>query len=261
MGRGTWLLLSGLGVGALVLVLLVLMDSGPDPVPAPPVPAKTPKPRHRPAARNDAPDWDEPRHEPPPPQAPAKPESEPAPSSLTGLPGYPASGNYGQEAQEDLRRLGPAAYGDLERLWTRGRNRRGHPDAQKALEELLDKFPGTHRAGCAAVELAMHRLKDARFSQKQRVGGAEELLRRTRTQYADSHCFGDVQAGHTATMLLATDVYRYSDVGMARTMLTELTELPPDVLDTRGQPMSNRAALLLKGLPQEPQALDDTAPK
>ena len=74
---------------------------------------------------------------------------------------YPPSGRFGQQADDDRKKLGDSAYLEMDRLWTKGLRPRGNPESMKAMEELLKQYPNTWRAGCAAYELGLLRLERA----------------------------------------------------------------------------------------------------
>jgi hypothetical protein len=259
MGKGQWALVGLLGAGTLALLALVLLDSRPTVAPTPSAPSARPVTTARPAP---APFLEDTPARIPAPAPPADngDKTPPPKENLTGLEGYPPSGRYGEQADEDRKRLGDAAYTDMERMWARGKSNRGSPGAQDALQDLIDRFPDTHRAGCANIELALHRLKDTRFSQRQRIEGAESLLKRARDRYADSRCDGDVKAEHMASMTLAVEVYRYSDARLSRSLLEQVAQLPDSELDSRGQPLAKRAAKLLNVSPASAHTPDDTRP-
>jgi hypothetical protein len=261
MSRGMVSLFVVLGLGIVVLLALIFMDNKPvTTVPGTPQSSSSRGPTNAGGGTVD-----DPRPTPRPIGLPLpyerRPDAGPTPSTIeTGVAGYPASGFYGKQADEDRKRLGPAAYVDMERLWGRGHKPKGDPDAQAALDELLRKFPDTHRAGCAAYMLGMHRLRDMRKSQKQRVDEAEDYLLKAKDRYPQSRCDGDVGAGVEASMALAVEVYRYKDPRRAQTMLTELSELPPEVLDTRGQPFSKRAKQLLGNVKPDAPPMSEQTP-
>ncbi len=173
---------------------------------------------------------------------------------------YPPSGRFGQQADDDRKKLGDAAYLEMDKLWTKGQRPRGNPESMKAMEELLKQYPNTWRAGCAAYELGLHHLKDGNRPQKDRVESAQKLLEDARGNYSKSRCDGDASAGNMATLALAQEVYKYTDRNRALSLLDEMAALPPNETDASGHPLSIRAQKLRAAMPAQAPPLEGASP-
>jgi hypothetical protein len=263
MNRGWLVGMSLMALLAGALLLLILTDSTPPP--APPVVIQKPIHKPRPTTSNDWPD------ETPPPlkrEAPVEktPEQQAADDKaqeakdLALLADYPPSGRFGQQSDHDRLKIGPAAYKDMEALWSRGVRPRGSKKAMEALEELVKKYPETFRAGCANYELGLHHLRDSSVSQKDRVTSSTSYLESARSNYKDSRCDGDAAAGNMASLALAMEVYRFTDRNRALSTLADLAALPPNETDSKGAPLAPRARQVMDGFPREAQSPNDTAP-
>lgn len=245
--RNGLLLAGALGVMAAGLVGVVLVSTLADvPPPDPqPVTQPAPPPPMR-AEHNAAPEV----QEAPPPQAPAPAPAEDTPSPVD-VPTV-AAPRFTAQAEDDRRRLGDAVYKELDALWTKGRVD-SSPAANAALTRILERFPDTHRAGCARLQLGLHTLKDPALPVADRVKAASPLLETARTRDVETRCDGDVSAGRMAQLALAADVYRTSDPRLAASLLAELAALPDSEVDHLGRPLNEKArALAQRPAPPSP---------
>ncbi len=157
---------------------------------------------------------------------------------------------FGQEFHDkwyqDRERLGRERHHDMEKLWFEGRRPRGEPKAIDKLEKLLEQYPDTNRAGCAAYELGQHYLKDARLPLAERRQKAEQYFRLTDERYDDTLCEFNQPAASMSRLALATWVYRYTDRALARRMLEEVIEREKGHTDHLGQPLDQVARKLLE---------------
>ncbi|MEW5854106.1 MAG: hypothetical protein AB2A00_35350 [Myxococcota bacterium] len=256
MSRRLVLALGAMGAVALALVLVVFLDTSSPPaagdVPPPPAPPRD-------EGLDDEKGWVDPeapvaekrRPAVDPRLAPVPDEPEPAPKP---------TGRFAEQTEADRKRLGDAAFLEMDDLWTRGRRPRSSPEAMAALEELLEKFPDTYRAGCAAYELGQHHLKNGRKAVLERMEAAQPLLERARDRYRESRCDSDVAAANMASLALALEVYRLQDRRRAMAVLDELAALPPTETDHLGKPLADKARFMKEHLPPTPELGGDKPP-
>lgn len=250
----TALVVLAMGVAAAGMVAAILLGGPSAPPPSPPGPAPKPLAQKVLPAEES---WDEPEL---PRKAPRDPRLAGAPADEGPAEPPPPTPRYAAQSAEDKKRLGEAAYADMHKLWVRGRSPRGHPEAIAAMEELLQKFPDTHRAGCARYELGQHHLKNGRVSPSLRMAAAEPLLKAARDRDGATRCEGDISPGNMAAMALAMDVYRHTDRRLAMTILDELAALPADEKDRLGKPLNEKARFLKEHLPPGMANPDQSAP-
>ncbi|MBI5497435.1 MAG: hypothetical protein HY904_20660 [Deltaproteobacteria bacterium] len=240
MSRGLVMGLGLAGGGTLLLLALLFVDSAPPPTTTPAAPAPRAPVARTPRDTTPLPD-PSPTRVTLAPHA-ELPDGEPdIARQIQPIQGYPPSGRYGQQADDDRLKLGQAAYLDLERLWSKGVRPRGNPASMKALEELLEKYPDSWRAGCAAYELGLHHLRSGQAAPAEREAQGQKYLELARSRYPKSRCDGDAAAEHMADLALALDVYRNKDRNRALTILEEMQGLPPNETDPHGTPLRERA--------------------
>ncbi|HOX45400.1 MAG TPA: hypothetical protein PK668_17520 [Myxococcota bacterium] len=233
-------------VGGLVAFMLFDSSSGPGGLPEPgpdgDAAAPAPPPRERgprPPARPVGLDAGQ-----PPAPAEAEDEGEVTEQNVQ---------RFGQEFERrwyaDRERLGRARHGELERLWYEGRRPRGDAGAREKLERLLAEFPDTNRAGCAALELGHHRLRDRGLSLDERRRLAADAWRLVGERHADALCEYNAPAAGLAKLALANQVLRYTDPAEARRVLQEIIAKHQGETDHLGQPLETTARKLLDLIP------------
>ncbi len=159
---------------------------------------------------------------------------------------------FGQEFERrwyaDRDRLGAERHHEMEQLWFQGRRPRGDPQAAEKLERLLREYPDTNRAGCAALELGHHRLRQPGASLEERRRQAAEAWRLVTDRHADTLCEYNAPAAGRAKLALASQVLRYTDPAEARRVLQEVIAGHEGETDRRGQPLAETARMLLEAL-------------
>jgi len=149
---------------------------------------------------------------------------------------------------EDRERLGRERHKELEKLWFDGRRPRGDPDSIDKLEKLLEEFPDTNRAGCAAFELGHHYMRSRALSLEERRKKAEEYWHMAENRYRESLCEYNSHPAAMSKLALATWVYRKSNPGRARRLLEEIIEKHKGETDHLGQPLEVAARRFLERL-------------
>ncbi len=160
--------------------------------------------------------------------------------------------SFGQEFEhkwyEDRRRLGKDRHKEMEKLWFKGRRPRGDPKAMANLEKLLEEFPDTNRAGCAAFELGHHYMRSRSLPLEERRKKAEKYWTMVEERYPDTLCEYNAPAMGLSMLALANWVYKDKDPGMARRLLEELIEKHKGETDHLGRPLEKSAKRLLESL-------------
>lgn len=135
---------------------------------------------------------------------------------------------------EDRRRLEPAVRAEIEALYGRGSMKT--EVGRAAYAELVERFPGANRAGCALLYLA-----------RVATGAEREAkLRRAIAEYADSWYGDGTQVGSYARTLLALHLAHEGRWDEARTLAAEVAATEPDAVDHEGASLA--AALRRAGL-------------
>ncbi len=219
--------------------------------------------------------------EPPPPEAPPsgpplaepEPEPEPLPPIRPGptRPGDASGGAIGRPGSDgaaadepldaeavqrfgeafekkwlaDRERLGVERHREMERLWFEGRRPRGDAEAMAKLERLLDEFPDTNRAGCAAMELGHHAMRSRTLDLDARRERAQRHWHLVEQRYDDTLCEYNSPAAGMSKLALATWVYRHTDPAMARRLLEELVREHQGETDHLGRPLAVSAKRVL----------------
>ena len=148
----------------------------------------------------------------------------------------------------DRERLGPDRHRQMEKLWFEGRRPRGSPDAIAKLEKILEEFPDTNRAGCAAYELGQHYIRNRSLALDKRRKMAEHYWLLVDQRYRDSLCEYNAPAGGMSKLALVNCIYRYTDPAMARRLLEEIIEKHKGETDHLGQPLELVARRMLEQL-------------
>lgn len=245
LGPFVWVALTAL---ALVLVVVMVQFFAPDSAPAPQVVEPAIAQDHQSAPQ--AP----PRRPLRPPKSAPVPKVEDAggqkitgraaPLDMTKL--RPGVALYRDQALADRRSLGDADFADMERLWKEARFGGHSPQAFKAFEELIDKYGDSHRASCARYLLARERLGHGSEPIEQRREQAASLLQGMVDADSDTRCEWGSQASNLSRLLLATQVYRYTDWDRSLQTLQELSRSPEDQVDSMGQSLARRAQRILQ---------------
>jgi hypothetical protein len=134
----------------------------------------------------------------------------------------------------------------MEELWWQGRRPRGDEESIEKLEELLEKFPYTNRAGCAAWELGHHFLNDRKLPLEKRRRKARQYFHMVEERYSDSLCEYNAGAAGLSKMALATRIYRYTNPAMARRLLEDVMQKHKGETDHLGKPLEELASKMLK---------------
>ncbi len=157
--------------------------------------------------------------------------------------------HFGQEFEkkwhQDKEKLGRERHKEMERLWFQGRRPRGNPDSMEKLEKILEEFPDTNRAGCAAFELGHHYIRNRSIGLDQRRQKAEEYWRMADERYSESLCEYNAHPAALSKLAMAAWVYRYTDPSRARRILEEVIEKHAGETDHLGQPLELTAGRLL----------------
>lgn len=156
---------------------------------------------------------------------------------------------FGQEFEkkwyEDRKRLGEDRHREMEKLWFEGRRPRGKQESIEKLEKLIEEFPDTNRAGCAAFELGHHLIRDRRLDLATRREKAANYWRMVEERYGETLCEYNANAPALSKLALATWVLRYSDPAEARRVLEEVIEKHAGETDHLGQPLEQTARRVL----------------
>lgn len=137
-----------------------------------------------------------------------------------------------QEADHD--RYTKEQLSRLEEVYLRAGRQRGEQQSLELLREVVEGYPESNRAGCAAVTLG------ARLLEQGQLDEAERYLLRARDEWDDSFYGDGVQVGAMARVRLA-DVYSLQDrTSDAQSMVEEVLERYPDAVDHNGRPLRNR---------------------
>jgi hypothetical protein len=159
---------------------------------------------------------------------------------------------FGQEFEkkwhEDKQKLGRERHKEMERLWFQGRRPRGNPESMEKLESILEEFPDTNRAACAAFELGHHYIRNRSIGLEDRRKKAEGYWRMVEERYPDNLCEYNAHPAALSKLAMAAWVYRYTDPSRARRVLEEVIEKHAGETDHLGQPLENTANRLLDQL-------------
>ncbi|MBW1808673.1 MAG: hypothetical protein JRJ19_04000 [Deltaproteobacteria bacterium] len=147
---------------------------------------------------------------------------------------------------KDREQLGVERHKEMEKLWFAGRRPRGKAESIEQLEKLIEEFPDTNRAGCAAFELGHHYMRDRTLDLKQRRAKAEHYWHLTEDRYRDSLCEYNAQPAAMSKLAMATWVYRSTDPGKAKRLLEEVIEKHKGQTDHLGQPLEVTAKRMLE---------------
>ncbi|MBW2702899.1 MAG: hypothetical protein JRF33_18925 [Deltaproteobacteria bacterium] len=157
--------------------------------------------------------------------------------------------SFGQEFEskwyEDRKKLGLARHKEMEKLWFDGRRPRGDEESIAKLEKLIDEFGDTNRAGCAAMELGHHYIRQRGLSLDDRRKKAKKYWHLAEQRYGDGLCEYNAPTAGMSKLALVTWVYRYTDPGMAQRMLQEIIDKHQGETDHLGQPLSDSARRLM----------------
>jgi hypothetical protein len=157
-------------------------------------------------------------------------------------------GEFEKKWHEDKEKLGRERHKEMERLWFQGRRPRGNPESMEKLEKILEEYPDTNRAACAAFELGHHYIRSRSMTLEDRRKKAEGYWRMVDERYSDSLCEYNAHPAALSKMAMATWVYRYTDPAQARRLLEEVIEKHAGETDHLGQPLENTASRLLDQL-------------
>jgi len=154
-------------------------------------------------------------------------------------------GEFEKKWHEDKEKLGRERHKEMERLWFEGRRPRGNPESMEKLEKILEEYPDTNRAGCAAFELGHHYLRSRSITLEDRRKKAENYWRMVDERYPEALCEYNAHPAALSKLAMATWVYRYTDPARARRLLEEVIEKHAGESDHLGQPLESTANRLL----------------
>jgi hypothetical protein len=154
-------------------------------------------------------------------------------------------GEFEKKWHEDKKKLGREQHKEMERLWFQGRRPRGNPESMEKLEKIIEEYPDTNRAACAAFELGHHYIRSRSMPPDDRRKKAEGYWRMVNERYSDSLCEYNAHPAALSKVAMAAWVYRYTDPARARRMLEEVVEKHAGETDHLGQPLENTANRLL----------------
>jgi hypothetical protein len=157
-------------------------------------------------------------------------------------------GEFEKKWHEDKEKLGRDRHKEMERLWFQGRRPRGNPESIEKLEKIIEEYPDTNRAACAAFELGHHYIRNRSTTLDQRRKQAEKYWRMVDERYSDSLCEYNAHPAALSKLARAAWVYRYTDPAQARRLLEEVVEKHAGETDHLGQPLENTANRLLDQL-------------
>ena len=157
-------------------------------------------------------------------------------------------GEFEKKWHEDKEKLGRERHKEMERLWFQGRRPRGNPESMEKLEKILEEYPDTNRAACAAFELGHHYIRNRTVPLDDRRKKAEEYWRMVDERYSESLCEYNAHPAALSKLARAAWVYRYTDPARARRMLEEVIEKHAGETDHLGQPLENTANRLLDSI-------------
>ncbi|HUU00343.1 MAG TPA: hypothetical protein VM425_02780 [Myxococcota bacterium] len=146
----------------------------------------------------------------------------------------------------DRSKLGEERHKQMEKLWFEGRRPRGNPESIEKLEKLLDEYPDTNRAGCAAYELGQHYMRDRALTLDQRRKKAQKYWGLTEERYGDSLCEFNEHPATMAELGMANWIYRKTDPAMARRLLDDIIKNHKGEADHLGQPVETLARRMLE---------------
>lgn len=154
-------------------------------------------------------------------------------------------GEFEKKWHEDKKKLGRERHKEMERLWFQGRRPRGNPESMEKLEKIIEEYPDTNRAACAAFELGHHYIRSRSMPLDDRRKKAEGYWRMVDERYSDGLCEYNAHPAALSKLARAAWVYRYTDPAQARRMLEEVVEKHAGETDHLGQPLENTANRLL----------------
>ena len=154
-------------------------------------------------------------------------------------------GEFEKKWHEDKEKLGRERHKEMEKLWFQGRRPRGNPDSMEKLKKILEEYPDTNRAACAAFELGHHYIRSRSTPLDQRRKKAEEYWRMVGDRYPDALCEYNAHPSALSKLAMAAWVYRYTDPAQARRLLEEVIEKHAGESDHLGQPLEETANRLL----------------
>jgi hypothetical protein len=156
-------------------------------------------------------------------------------------------GEFEKKWHADREKLGRDRHKEMERLWFQGRRPRGDPESILKLEQILQEYPDTNRAACAAFELGHHYIRSRSMSMGlgDRRKKAEEYWRMVDDRYPDSLCEYNAHPAALSKLAMAAWVHRYTDPASARRLLEEVIKKHAGETDHLGQPLEATANRLL----------------
>lgn len=159
---------------------------------------------------------------------------------------------FGQEFEQNWRkdrdRLGAEKHKEMEQLWFEGRRPRGDPASIEKLEQILERYPETNRAGCAAMELGHHYMRSRDLPMEERRKKASDSWHRVENRYSEVLCEYNAPAAGMSKLALATWVYRSTDPAQARRLLQEVLDEHQGETDHLGRPLGATAKRILERL-------------
>jgi hypothetical protein len=119
----------------------------------------------------------------------------------------------------------PEQLRDAERLYQVANQKWGTPEATESLQEMIKKYPGINRAGCATLYLAQTSQGDERA----------KYLQDCIEKYNDCFYGDGVQVGVYARFLLASDYRSKGEEEKAAALYNEIKAKYADAIDHSGK--------------------------
>ena len=154
----------------------------------------------------------------------------------------------------EAQRFTPAELADIEARYrmahARGLPMLTGPEAVAILEALIERYPLSNRAGCAALEVARAASHDTR----------ERLLRDVIAKHSDAWFENGVQVGAAARASLATHLAGLDRYDEAERIAVEMVQRFPGAIDETGAVLDDlpRSINLLRVPKREPARLTST---
>jgi cell division septum initiation protein DivIVA len=123
---------------------------------------------------------------------------------------------------------------EMEMIYQEARKKPSFDEVTEAMQPLFERFPGTNRAGCAALYIARNCQGEAR----------ERWLQYTITQGSDCLFLDGTSAGGLARVLLAADRIAAGQKAEAGRLLSEVRTAYAGGIDFEGTPLVDLAAAL-----------------
>jgi hypothetical protein len=132
---------------------------------------------------------------------------------------------FEQRRELDQKKYTPEQLKEAESMIGAADSKFGSPDCIGVLKQILEKFPGANRAGCALLYLA----------QSTTGPESEKYFKDCIEKYDDCYYGDGVQVGAYARFLLADYYNKAEESGKAAALYKELKDNYPDSIDHHGR--------------------------